>query len=78
MKELLICAAVFSVYFGAPLISTLWWLHCLNSYRCAVPFTEEKDRKKISLIISSVIAGILDTIFVVFLMYYAFTYFFVF
>lgn len=73
MKELLIWALVFLVYAGTPFIATLWFLFCYSGYKNSVPFTEEYDRKKVRAIISGIIAGILDAIFLVTLIIYAVT-----
>ena len=76
MKSFLITLAISAVFFGIPLIATLWAMHCYGKYRDAVPFTEEKERNKKSAIISAIIAGVLDTIFFSYVFYYAFTSFF--
>ncbi len=76
MKSFFITFALFAVFFGLPLAATLWALRCYGKYTDALPFTPEKDKYKKSSIISAIVAGILDTIFLAYIFYYAFTNFF--
>lgn len=50
------------LFFGTPIAAVVWFFVSLKNFFSTVPFTEERKRAKILLIISGIVAGTLVAI----------------
>lgn len=76
MQDLYIWAFIIIGLVLAPLTSILYFLLSWAKYRDAIPFTEEKKRRKTQFIIASIIAGIMVVFYVTVMTIYGVTVFF--
>ena len=63
MTEFFIWLALLSLII-LPVVSVIYLYISWNRFRAAVPFTPERDKQKVRLIIAAVIAGIVLSIFI--------------
>ena len=76
MSDLFIWIFMIGGLLLAPIGSIIYFLYSWSKYRDAIPFTEEKKRRKIQFIIASILASICVGIFIVVMTIYGVTVFF--
>ena len=69
-------AVFFFMLVGGPLASILWFCFSWSKFKSSIPFTPEYRRKKIRLIVSAVVAGIVMAIFLTIMAIYGVTVYF--
>ena len=77
MGEFFMWLGIFALFMGIPLASAIWFFWCLSKYNSTIPFTPERKRCTVNLIISGIVAGIMVGAFLTVIVVYAFIQFFV-
>ena len=69
-------AVFFFMLICGPLVSILWLCFSWSRFKSCIPFTPEYKSKKIQLILSAVVAGIIMAIFLTIMTIYGVTVYF--
>ena len=72
---ILVGLSIFMLVAG-PVASILWFMFSWSKFKSCIPFTQEYEKKKVRLIVSAVVAGIMLAVFLTIMVIYGVTVFF--